>query len=80
MADRLLTPQIPVVATTAQAGGGGVKYLSPTELAAAYVELTPSKNFTFPYNGHLLSFVAGVPFVADAPLSAALTAAAAPVS
>jgi hypothetical protein len=53
-----------------------------TAFSAAHpgATLTPSKSFRFSYNGATLHFTKGVPFVTDAKLTAALTAANAPVA
>jgi len=64
------------------ASGGVTSSLTASQLAskfgAANVK-TPTKNFSFCYNGHHISGRAGVPFVVDVGLAAALAAANAPV-
>lgn len=40
---------------------------------------TPSVSFSFPFKGHTINFLAGVPTMCAADLLAALTAASAPV-
>lgn len=49
------------------------------ETALGNITYTPTQNFSLAYNGMVLSFNAGIPFVADPGLQAALLAASAPI-
>ena len=63
--------------------GQSITNQTPSQLATTFGAgniRTPTKNFSLKYNGHTLSYTKNVPFVVDAPLLAALTAANAPVS
>jgi hypothetical protein len=74
------TPYIPDTITDVANGVHAARTAAAFSAAHPGVTLTPSASFRFHYNGHLLTFTKNVPFITDAKLTAALTAAGAPVA
>ncbi len=70
--------------TTIEAGGGTQEWVPVATLVAVETASThagtPGASFTFIYNGATLSFMNGVPFIADAGLYAAMNASGVSVS
>jgi hypothetical protein len=75
--------------TTPLQGGGYSHHVSnvlgqltSAQLVTAYPSLTqktPTKSFSFPWNGHTMNFIKSVPVMCETTLAAALAAAGAPV-